>query len=78
MKLPFPTIAAINGHFLAGGFMFAMAHDYRILIDKKIKSGMTEINLGMTIPVPMLGSLMAKLNKSVLRNICVFGENYDA
>lgn len=51
MKLGFPTIACINGHCLAGGFMFIMAHDLRIInSDPKVKLGMTEIKLGMTIP----------------------------
>ena len=51
MRLGFPTIACINGHCLAGGFMFIMAHDLRIInSDPKVKLGMTEINLGMTIP----------------------------
>lgn len=63
MRLGFPTIACINGHCLAGGFMFAMAHDLRIInSSKKVKLGMTEINLGMTIPEAMIAPLEAKMN----------------
>lgn len=30
LKLPFPSIAAINGHALAGGMMLIMSHDLRV------------------------------------------------
>ena len=75
MSLPFPTIACLNGHFLAGGFMFAMSHDLRICKDfDKIKLGMTELNLGMTIPKSMMAPLLAKMNKEALREINLFGK----
>ena len=45
LDLPFPSIAAINGHCLAGGFMFAMSHDVRIMAAGEGPLGMTEINL---------------------------------
>ena len=31
LSFPIPTVAAINGHAFAGGFMLALAHDYRIM-----------------------------------------------
>jgi enoyl-CoA hydratase/carnithine racemase len=74
LDLPFPSIAAINGHTLAGGFMFAMSHDWRIMVDGEFTLGMTEINLGMTIPPNMMAPLLAKLNQVALRKINLFGE----
>ena len=74
MELPFPTIAGINGHCLAGGFMFAMSHDLRIMNSELGKLGMTEINLGMTIPLNMMASLQAKMTPISLREVCLFGE----
>jgi enoyl-CoA hydratase/carnithine racemase len=74
IDLPFPSIAAINGHCLAGGFMFAMSHDIRIMADGEGTLGMTEINLGMTIPPNMMAPLLAKLNQVALRKINLFGE----
>ena len=63
LRANYPTIACINGHCLAGGFMFAMSHDIRIISSNpKIKLGMTEINLGMTIPPQMNAPLEAKLS----------------
>lgn len=76
LELPFPTIAAMNGHTLAGGFMFALSHDLRIMNDDgKYKLGMTEIDLGMTIPSNMMAPLQAKLGPKALREICLFGES---
>ncbi len=54
--------------------MLALSHDIIICYDdSNIKLGMTEINLGMTIPIPMLAPLMAKLDHRNLRDICLFG-----
>lgn len=77
MELPFPVIAAINGHCLAGGMMFAMAQDVRLMNADQGKLGMTEINLGMTIPLNMIAPLQAKLGPKALREINLFGESFD-
>ena len=31
LELPAPTVAALNGHTMAGGALFALAHDYRVM-----------------------------------------------
>lgn len=78
LALPFPSVALINGHALAGGMMLMMSHDYRICVEEdNIKIGMTEINLGMTIPDGMLAPLDAKLKKDVLRDVCLFGKTLE-
>lgn len=48
LELGVMTIAAINGHAYAGGFMLAMACDIRI--STKANFCMSEIKLGMTLP----------------------------
>ena len=77
MRLGFPTIAAMDGHCHAGGFMFAMAHDYRLFRDKGVTMSMSEINLNIPIPRNMMGPLLAKMNKVALREICLFGIKMD-
>ncbi len=75
LRLSYPTVAAINGHCMAGGYMLAMAHDIRICVaNPKSKLGMTEINIGLNIPVNMLAPLKAKMSKRALRDICLFGK----
>ena len=77
MRLSFPTIAAMDGHCHAGGFMFAMAHDYRFFRDSGVTMSMSEINLGGTIPRNMMGPLLAKMTKPALRQICQLGVKMD-
>lgn len=45
-----PVIAAVNGHATAAGMIIAMAADYRLVINNpKIKIGMTEIHIGLSL-----------------------------
>ena len=45
-NLPYPTIAAINGMALGGGFELALAADYRVMAaDARV--GLPEVNLGL-------------------------------
>lgn len=75
LRLPFPSIAAINGHALAGGMMLIMSHDIRVCVNNEtLKIGMTEINLGITIPDNMVAPLDAKLTPDVMRDVCLFGK----
>ena len=77
MRLGYPTVAAMDGHCHAGGFMFAMAHDFRYFRDSGVTMSMSEINLNIPIPKNMMGPLLAKMNKPALRQICLFGEKVD-
>lgn len=44
--LPFPTVTAINGIALGGGFEMCLASDYRIM-SEKAKVGLPEVKLGL-------------------------------
>ncbi|MCH8497207.1 MAG: fatty acid oxidation complex subunit alpha FadB [Marinobacter sp.] len=44
--LPFPTVTAINGIALGGGFEMCLATDYRVM-DAKAKVGLPEVKLGI-------------------------------
>jgi enoyl-CoA hydratase/carnithine racemase len=44
-------MSVINGHAFAGGLLFALAHDFRIMTDNpKPKLCLSEINLGLSLP----------------------------
>lgn len=45
-NLPFPTVAAVNGLALGGGFELALAADFRVL-DGAARVGLPEVNLGL-------------------------------
>ena len=47
-----PVVSALNGHAIAGGLIFAMATDYRIVKSHpKITIGMSEIKLGLALTI---------------------------
>ncbi|HDP24396.1 MAG TPA: enoyl-CoA hydratase/isomerase family protein [Deltaproteobacteria bacterium] len=47
---PKPVVVAMNGHAVAGGLIFSMAADYRIVKNHpKISLGMSEIKLGLPL-----------------------------
>jgi enoyl-CoA hydratase len=45
---PHPTVAAVNGHAIAGGCVFALACDYRLMSAGTI--GLTELPVGVAFP----------------------------
>ena len=54
MKVGYPTIACMNGHAYAGGFMFAMAHDFRVLREDLGTCCLSEIDIGAGLPRGMV------------------------
>lgn len=47
---PAPTVAAVNGHAVAGGALFAAACDFRIGAEGRYRVGVSEVSLGVTFP----------------------------
>ena len=58
MTLPMPTVAAINGHAVAGGLLVALACDVRLAAAGDYRIGINTLALG--IPLPMVGLLAVK------------------
>ena len=50
--LPKPSIAAINGHAVAGGCILSICCDYRFIADGRKLMGLNEIKLGVPLPYP--------------------------
>src|SRR5690606_24674668 len=65
--LPFPTVAAINGLALGGGFEMALASDYRVM-SSAAQVGLPEVGLGIfpayggTVRLPRLIGLAATID----------------
>jgi enoyl-CoA hydratase len=48
-----PTVAAVNGHAIAGGLIFAAAADERVAAEGESRLGLSEVALAVPIPRPL-------------------------
>jgi enoyl-CoA hydratase/carnithine racemase len=62
-----PTIALINGHAFAGGFMLAMYHDYRVFNPSRGFLCLNELDLGVPLQPAMSSIFRQKLNPQVYK-----------
>lgn len=78
-RCPKPVVAAINGHCAAGGLIYSMAADYRIIKDHpKIKVGMTEIKIGLPLTIAQHEVMRFGFDSNLkFRDIMFFGEMVD-
>ncbi len=69
LTYPMPTIALVNGHAFAGGFMVAMMQDYRVMNPHKGYLCLNELELGVPLRPPMLSIFRAKVSAATLRKM---------
>ena len=74
-----PVVAALNGHAAAGGLIYSMAADYRIVKDHpKIKIGMSEIKIGLPLTIAQDEVMRYGFDSSLkFRDVMFFGEMMD-
>mmetsp|Transcript_17000 Transcript_17000/g.27111 ORF Transcript_17000/g.27111 Transcript_17000/m.27111 type:complete len:244 (-) Transcript_17000:1031-1762(-) len=76
LLFPLPTIAAIGGHCYAGGVMLAMCCDWRVMLEKCGDFCVSEVSLGMNIPVGCRELLRQKMQPATLRTAVLSGKKY--
>jgi enoyl-CoA hydratase/carnithine racemase len=75
---PKPTIAAINGHAIAGGCMLATACDFRSMVSGKAKISLNEISFGATVTAGAVEMLEYCVGKREAQTILFSGAMYTA
>lgn len=66
--LPFPVIAAVNGHAIAGGLVLALCADLRVASING-RYGLTEVRVGIPYPQAALGVVRAELPPHAARRL---------
>ncbi|KAI6714937.1 hypothetical protein JHW43_002591 [Diplocarpon mali] len=74
---PMPTVALVNGHAFAGGFMLAMYHDYRIFNPKRGFLCLNELDLGVPLRPAMSSVFRQKLTPQVYKEMVLEAKRYN-
>jgi enoyl-CoA hydratase/carnithine racemase len=77
-NLVFPKFVAINGHAFAGGCMFSLCHDYRIMRGDKGFICMNEVDLPSALTPGMLSLVRCKVPMNALRDMIIQGHRFTA
>ena len=80
LGFPMLTVAAINGHAFAGGFMLSMAHDFRLMREDRGFVCLPEIDLAMGTGLsdPMAAVLNTRLPRATYHEMLLTGKRYGA
>ncbi|HEY1919456.1 MAG TPA: enoyl-CoA hydratase/isomerase family protein [Streptosporangiaceae bacterium] len=75
---PRPTIAAVNGHALAGGLITSACCDYRVAADNpEARFGLVEVRIGIPMPAVYVRMLAYAWGDPVTTRACLLGETFD-
>lgn len=76
LSLPVPTVAAIQGHSFAGGAMFAIAHDFRVMRADRGFFCLPEVDIKLPFTTGMTGLLQGRLSKKTAHEAMTTGRRY--
>jgi enoyl-CoA hydratase/carnithine racemase len=63
LRFPSPTVCAVDGHAIAGGFILSLATDLRIVGTGNLKLGLSETQLAVAVPAGTLELLAARTSE---------------
>jgi enoyl-CoA hydratase len=73
---PWPVVAAVNGHAMAGGWIIACASDYRVMATGRGKGGLPELQVGVPFPPIALEAVRLATPPSALQAMVFGGRLY--
>ena len=73
LTTPYPLVAAVNGHAVAGGCILALACDYRVGVEGEFKIGMNELAHGLPLPAVASEIPRGSLTPQTYRTVVMSG-----
>ena len=74
---PRPTVAAVNGHTYAGGFITAIDCDYRIAAAGALQFALNEVPIGIPMPAVYCEIIKYAIGNKAASEFTLFGQVYD-
>jgi enoyl-CoA hydratase/carnithine racemase len=71
LTAPFVTVAALNGHTIAGGALLALAHDYRIMRENRGFISFPSVDVGIPFTPGMSALISAKIPQPAAHDLVV-------
>ena len=72
-----PTLCVMNGFTIAGGLLFALMHDFRIMKEDKNFVCLSEINIGVSLTPAFAAIVKYQLDPQTSR-LLIYGGRYSA
>jgi enoyl-CoA hydratase len=75
---PAPTVAAVNGHAIAGGCVIALCADHRVAVDDpRVRIGLNEVAIGLEFPRKILRLARHRISRQTHERVLLEAGLYD-
>jgi enoyl-CoA hydratase len=76
--LPKPLVVAVNGHAIAGGCIFTLAGDYRLMVSGTARIGIPELLVGVPFPPSVIEAVRFAVPPQHLQMLMYTGRTFTA